>query len=178
MTTPAIADAFLTQSRWLLRTEYLTKIRACLAALPADALWRRPAPESNSIGNLLLHLTGNVRQWIVSGVGGAPDSRDRNSEFAAEGGATTAELFARLEATLAEVDAVLARLTPDDLLQPRSIQGRDITVLEAVYHVTEHFGMHTGQIILMAKMFVPGAIRFYEDAGGLATERWRELIQS
>lgn len=178
MTPPAIAEAFLAQSRWLLRTEYLTKIRACLAALPADALWRRPAPASNSVGNLLLHLTGNVRQWIVSGVGSVPDTRDRSAEFAAEGGATAAELFARLEATLVEVDAVLARLTPDDLLQQCTIQGRDVTVLEAVYHVTEHFGMHTGQIILLAKMLAPGAIRFYDDAGGLATERWRELIQS
>jgi uncharacterized damage-inducible protein DinB len=172
-----LAGAFLAQSRWLLRTEYPTKIRACLTTLPAGALWQRPARECNAIGNLLLHLDGNVRQWIVSGVGGAADSRERSAEFAAEGGATSEELIARLDVTLSEVDAVLARLAPDDLLQPRTIQGREVTVLEAVYHVTEHFGMHTGQIILMTKMLAPGAIRFYDDAGGLATERWRDLIQ-
>ena len=65
----------------------------------------------------------------------------------------------------------------ESLLERRTIQGRDITVLEAVYHVTEHFGMHTGQIILMTKLHAPGAIRFYDDAGGMATERWRDLIQ-
>jgi uncharacterized damage-inducible protein DinB len=171
-----IAGAFLAQSRWLLRTEYPTKIRACLTALPGEALWTRPAPESNAIGNLLLHLDGNVRQWIVSGIGGAPDARERSAEFAAAGGTTAAELFAQLDATLTEVDAVLARLTSDDLLRPLTIQGRDVTVLEAVYHVTEHFGMHTGQIILLTKMLAPGAIRFYEDARGLAIERWRALI--
>jgi uncharacterized damage-inducible protein DinB len=177
MTASDVASGFLSQSRWLLRTEYLTKIRACLTTLPPGALWKRPAPESNSIGNLLLHLNGNVRQWIVSGVGGAPDTRERSAEFTAEEGATAPELFAQLEATIADVDAVLARLTPDDLLQSRTIQGRDVTVLEATYHVTEHFGMHTGQIILLAKMLAPGTIRFYDDAGGRATERWRDLIQ-
>lgn len=177
MLATELATAFLTQSRWLLRTEYPTKLRACLTALPVDALWMRSAAGSNSVGNLLLHLNGNVRQWIVSGVAGAPDTRERSEEFEAAGGVTAAELFARLDATLSEVDAVLARLTPESLLERRTIQGRDITVLEAVYHVTEHFGMHTGQIILMTKLHAPGAIRFYDDAGGMATERWRDLIQ-
>lgn len=172
-----IAAAFVEQSRWLLGTEYPTKLRACLTALPPESLWRRLAPGTNSIGNLLLHLRGNVRQWIVSGIGGAPDSRDRDSEFAADQGPPAGELFAQLESVIADADAVLARLTPDDLLETRTIQARQISVLEAVYHVTEHFGMHTGQIILMTKMVAPGAIRFYDDAGGLATERWRDLIE-
>lgn len=169
-----IARAFIAHSRWLLVTEYPTKLRACVAALAPDAIWRRPAPESNSIGNLLLHLAGNVRQWIMSGVAGADDTRVRAEEFAADAGPTAAELMALLESTLAEVDGVLAGLTSDVLLKPRTIQGRDVTVLEAVYHVTEHFGMHTGQIIQLTKIMAPGAIAFYEDAGGLARERWRD----
>lgn len=171
-----LAREFIRQSRWLLRTEYPTKLRACVAVLSDQDLWKRPGPGTNSIGNLLLHLDGNVRQWIVGGVGGAPDVRHRDEEFAAEGGETAASLLARLESTLDEVDAVLARLTPDELLERRTIQSRDVTVLEAVYHVTEHFGMHTGQIILVAKLCAPGSIRFYDDAGGQATEIWRELI--
>ena len=171
-----IASAFIAHSRWMLATEYPTKLRACLTALPAAGLWHRPAAGTNSIGNLLLHLSGNVRQWIISGVGGAPDARDRNAEFAAESGKSASELFAQLEATLTEADAVLARLTPQGLLQSREIQGRSTSVLEAVYHVTEHFGMHTGQIILLTKLLAPGAISFYDDAGGLAVERWRDLI--
>lgn len=172
----ALAEEFVAQSRWLLATEYPTKIRACLAALPGDALWRRPAPGTNSIGNLLLHLSGNVRQWIVSGVGGAPDARNRAAEFAADAGPPASELLELLTNTLAEADAVIARLTTADLLERRRIQGRDLTVLEAVYHVTEHFAMHTGQIIYLTKMAAPGAIAFYEDAGGLAVEKWREEL--
>jgi uncharacterized damage-inducible protein DinB len=176
MTSESIAEEFVAQSRWLLVTEYPTKLRACLAALPPEALWRRPAPGTNSVGNLLLHLSGNVRQWIVSGVGSAPDTRDRAAEFAATGGPTADELLQGLTRTLADADAVLARLTTDDLLGRRTIQGRDLTVLEAVYHVTEHFAMHTGQIIYLTKMAAPGAIAFYEDAGGLAVEKWREEL--
>jgi uncharacterized damage-inducible protein DinB len=177
MTNDDVARAFVAQSRWLLATEYPTKLRACLTALPADAVWRRVSPGTNTVGNLLLHLSGNVRQWIVSGVGGAPDARERDAEFSAESGPAAAELFARLEATVTEADAVIARLTPDDLMQPRTIQGRSLSVLEAVYHVTEHFGMHTGHIILLTMMLAPGAIAFYDDAGGMATERWREMIR-
>jgi uncharacterized damage-inducible protein DinB len=172
-----ISRAFIAQSRWLLGTEYPTKIRSCVEALPREALWRRPAPGANSIGNLLLHLAGNVRQWIVAGVGGAADTRERAAEFAAEDGADGPELLAHLAGTLAETDVVLARLSGDALLDRRAIQGREVSVLEAIYHVTEHFGMHTGQIILLTKMLAPGSIAFYEDAGGLAKERWREGIR-
>lgn len=171
-----VASLFLAHSRWLLITEYPTKLRACLEALPDDALWRKPAPGSNAIGNLLLHLNGNVRQWIVSGIGGVSDVRERDTEFAAREGAPAAELMARLEGTLAEADAVLARLTPDGLMQRRSIQSRELTVLEAVYHVTEHFAMHTGQVILLVKMMAPGTLRLHDDAGGLATPVWLDRI--
>lgn len=171
-----IASGFLAHSRWLLVTEYPTKLRACVEALPADALWRRPAPGANAIGNLLLHLNGNVRQWIISGVGGAQDVRERDAEFAALEGVTAAELMAKLEHTLNQADAVLERLTPDDLLSRRSIQSREVTVLEAVYHVTEHFGMHTGQVILLTKMIAPGTLRFYDDTDGKAVPVWRDRL--
>ncbi len=167
-----IAPAFVARARHFLGTEYPAKIRRCLDALPEEALWARPAPGTNSVGNLLLHLAGNVRQWIVSGVGGAPDVRDRDAEFARDGGATRAEVWATLRGTLDEVDAVLARLDAAALLERRAIQGRDLTVLEAVFNVVEHFSMHTGQVILLAKLHVPGAIRFYDDAGGLARPLW------
>ena len=169
-----IASRFLDLSRHYLAFEYPTKIRRCLDELPADALWRRSDEHSNSVGNLLLHLTGNVRQWIVSSVGGAPDTRFRSAEFAATEGADARALFAGLRATLDEADAVIASLSPAGLLERRTIQGRDVTVLEAVYHVTEHFALHTGQIILLTKLYAPGRIGFYEDAGGLAVPRWRE----
>jgi uncharacterized damage-inducible protein DinB len=167
--------AFLTQSRHYLATEYRIKIRAAVESLPADALWWRANDSSNSVGNLLLHLSGNVRQWIVSGIGGASDVRHRADEFSARQGGDAASLLAALNATLDEADAVLAKLTAEDLASKRTIQGRDITVLDAVYHVTEHFSFHLGQIVLVAKMHAPGAVKFYEDAGGLARPIWPGL---
>lgn len=169
-----IAAAFIDRSRHYLAYEYPTKIQRSLATLPPDALWRRTDERSNSIGNLLLHLEGNVRQWIVSSVGGAPDHRQRHAEFAALDGGDAESLFAALRATLDEADIVIAALGPEDLLTRRTIQGRDVSALDAVYHVVEHFSLHTGQIILLTKQYAPGRIQFYEDAGGMAIPRWRE----
>ena len=170
-----LAVPFLEKSRFLLQQEYRTKIRAAVEALPEEGLWWRPNEQTNSVGNLLGHLAGNIRQWIISGIGGAPNVRDRDGEFAARGGATAAELLDRLDQALDEVDAVLARLTADDLMKPVAVQGRNVTALVAVFMVVEHFSMHTGQIILIAKLLAPGAIRFYEDANGLARPIWPEL---
>src|SRR3954470_9479997 len=161
-----LAALFITQSRRYLASEYPTKIQHCLDVLPAEAIWRRDDESSNSIGNLLLHLSGNIRQWIVSGVGGAPDARRRSAEFDAREGEDGAALMARLLATVREADAVLASLDATRLAELRTIQGRNVSVLDAVYHVVEHFSMHTGQIILLAKRFAPGRVQFYEDEGG------------
>ena len=171
MSLPA---SFLERTRYYLVTEYPTKIRAAVETLPADRLWWRPHEQANSVGNLLLHLSGNLRQWIISGVGGAPDVRKRNMEFAARGGAPAGQMLDMLETTVREADAVIRGLTPSELLERRTIQGRDTTVFEAIYHVVEHFAGHTGQIILMAKMLSPGAVKFYEDGDGTATPLFLE----
>jgi uncharacterized damage-inducible protein DinB len=167
---------FLEKSRHFLRIEYRTKLRVAVQALPADALWWRANETSNSVGNLLLHLTGNVRQWIVGGVGGVDVTRDRAGEFSAQNGGDAESLLAGLERVLDEADAVLARLTAEDLASARAIQGRDLNVLEAIYHVVEHFSLHLGQIILVAKLHAPGAVKFYEDAGGLAKPLWPAMV--
>ena len=165
------------RSRHYLGFEYPTKIRRCVDVLPADAVWRRADTQSNSVGNLLLHLAGNARQWIVSGIGGAHDARIRRAEFEAREGDDAESLFASLRLTLDDVDAVLAGLTPERLGDELVIQGRAVSVLDAIYHVVEHFSLHTGQIILLTKLHAPGRIRFYEDAGGLAIPRWREAAE-
>lgn len=169
----SIAGEFVARSRHYLAFEYPTKIRLCLDVLPSDALWRRDDDDSNSIGNLLAHLAGNVRQWIVSGVGGAPDARHRSAEFEARDAAAADELFRALRTTLDEADAVLASLGEARLSERFTVQGRDVTVLDAVYQVVEHFALHTGQIILLTKRYAPGRVRFYDDAGGLAVPIWR-----
>ena len=170
-----LAEQFIARSRHYLGVEYRTKIRAAVESMPSDALWWRANDQSNSVGNLLMHLAGNIRQWIVGGVGRQPNARDRAGEFAARGGANAEELLAELDRAIDEVDAVLAGLSDAELLTSRTIQGRDVTVFEAVYHVTEHFTMHAGQIILIAKIHSPGAVKFYEDAGGLARPLWPAL---
>jgi uncharacterized damage-inducible protein DinB len=167
---------FLERARYLFLAEYRTKIRLAVDALPEDSLWWRPNAQSNSVGNLLLHLAGNVRQWMVSSVGGEPDVRRRAAEFAAQSGPSRAELLDALSQVFDDLERVLDRLTPDSLLEHRTIQGRDITVLDAIFICVEHFSMHLGQIILIAKLRAPGAIEFYEDAGGLARPIWKEHV--
>ena len=163
-----ISARFLERSRYYLGVEYPAKLRRALLAIPPDRLWWRPHDSANSAGNLVLHLSGNVRQWVVSGIGGAADVRTRDAEFAARDGLSAETLLETIEKTLSEADAVLASLSARSLGETRDIQGRHTTVFAAIYHVVEHFSTHTGQIILLAKMLAPGAIRFYEDDGGLA----------
>ena len=146
--------------------EYLTKIRLAVSMLDERIVWARPNEASNSIGNLMLHLAGNARQWIVSGVGGAPDVRDRQSEFDQRAPIAVTDLVDRLEQTISDVDRVLAALSPADLHTRRTIQANDVTVLEAVYHVVEHFSMHTGQIILLAKADQADRVHFYDMVDG------------
>ena len=163
---------FVEKSRYYLAYEYPTKIRLALGVVDETVIWKRANAESNSIGNLLLHLAGNIRQWIADGIGGTASDRDRAGEFAATGGFTKKELLALLDSSVRDADQVLATLTDADLSREVTIQGRETTVLDAVYHVVEHFSMHTGQIIMLAKMFQPGAVKFYENAGGIAIPLW------
>jgi len=169
-----VAENFIKMSRLLLNEESRIKLRKTVRALPDELLWRRPNEQANSVGNLLIHLEGNVRQWIIGAVGGAADVRNRGAEFAAREGGSKGELLARLENTLDEADTVLAGLRPEQLTERRRVQTRDVTVLEAIYQVVQHFSLHLGQIILVAKAQVPGAIKFYEDAGGAARPIWRD----
>jgi hypothetical protein len=165
----SIETRFVERSRYYLGVEYPAKIRTALLAMPAARIWWRPNESSNSPGNLVLHLAGNVTQWIVGGVGGEATERDRDGEFGARDGMDAAALVAHLEQALSRADTVLARLSPDSLMAEREIQGRRTTVLAAIYHVVEHFASHTGQIVLLGKMFAPdGAIRFYDDARNAA----------
>lgn len=167
-----IGQIFIDQSRIYLNSEYLPKIRRCVQVITEEDLWWRPNGRSNSIGNLLVHLAGNVRQWIVSGIGGEPDARERQKEFDTDQELSREELVEMLASTLEEVDRVLAQLRPEGLLERRVIQGREISVLEALYHVVEHFGMHTGQVIYVTKLRTSTDLQFYEVEAGIARPRW------
>lgn len=164
---------FIDHSRRLLTESYLPRIERCLEGLSDQNVWWRANQASNSIGNLLLHLSGNVRQWIISGVGGALDERQRQREFDEQGPIPASELLLRLKTTVAEADQVLAGVTPATLSERRRIQGRDVTILRAIYGVVEHFSMHTGQIIVLTKMW-KGDLGFYDVSDGTARPRWHE----
>jgi uncharacterized damage-inducible protein DinB len=166
LSSTEIANAFVAQARALLSTDYLPKIERCLEKLTDEEVWWRANQESNSIGNLLLHLSGNARQWIVCGLGGAPDQRERQKEFDERALIPRSELLAKLKQTIAEVDDVLARFDHAQMLSPRQIQATEVTALEAIFHVVEHFSMHTGQIILLTKMLTKGDLRFYDFSAG------------
>jgi len=165
------AQAFIDKSRELLVSGYLPRIERSIEGLSPDQVWWRPNESSNSIGNLLLHLSGNVRQWVITGLGGAPDVRQRQQEFDERGPLPTADVLARLRSTVEDADRVLASVQPSSLMENRRIQGREVSVFNAVYGVVEHFSMHTGQIILLAKTW-KGDLGFYEFSGGAFHPTW------
>lgn len=143
---------FLQHTRHVLQEVYLPRIARCLALLSENEIWWRPHATSNSVGNLVLHLEGNIRQWIISGLGGAPDRRERDKEFAAKGPLPRRQLLQHLRGTVNEACHVLAKLKPRGLARRRVIQGYRLAGVQALYHVTEHFAYHAGQIILLTKM--------------------------
>jgi uncharacterized damage-inducible protein DinB len=168
------AEIFLSRSRYWLTKEYPIKLRHCVNVLPPGTVWARPNDGSNSIGNLLIHLTGNVTEWILGGVGGQTISRYRAGEFTQKEGRDGPALLDDLEAILLKADSVLSVQKAKELERSIVIQGRETTVVGAIYHVVEHFAMHTGQIVFLTKIYAPGKIHFYEDAGGLARPIWQK----
>jgi hypothetical protein len=157
------ASLFLAFSRAKLGAQYWPRLRACVESLSNEHIWWRPNAASNSIGNLVLHLNGNVRQWLVDSFEHRQDHRDRPAEFAADGGISGSELLAPLGATIEEGLAVLDRLTEAELTAPYEIQGYHVTGLDAVYQVVEHFGLHYGQIAYITKMLRDQDLGFYRE---------------
>ncbi len=146
------ASLFLANSQQLISKQNLPHIVKCLQELTEDEIWWRPNPASNSAGNLVLHLCGNVRQWIIAGLGSAKYQRDRDSEFSELGPIPRQALVTQLRRTVRDACRVLARLTDESLSKKYRIQGYHVAGLDAIFHVTEHFGYHTGQIIYITKL--------------------------
>jgi uncharacterized damage-inducible protein DinB len=168
-----INQTFIAECRSLLTNDYLAKIEKSVELLSDEQIWWRANSSSNSIGNLLLHLSGNVRQWIVVGLGGATDTRDRDAEFAQREVISRAELLNRLRQTLRDADHALAKFDPERLLDQFTIQGLQVVALSAILHVVEHFSMHTGQIILVSKMFADVDLEFYDFSAGAPKLTWK-----
>jgi uncharacterized damage-inducible protein DinB len=137
------------------------RICECLDRLSTEQIWFRDSDSENAVGNLVLHLCGNVRQWIVAGLGGKQDFRKRDLEFSERGGVSAEQLKARLRETVGEAVATLRGLGPEHLLEQKKIQKYELPALEAVYHVVEHFSGHAGQIIYATKRFKGADLGFY-----------------
>ncbi len=139
-----------------------SRIESCVSKLTDEQIWARGTQNENAVANLMLHLAGNVGQWILHGVGDQPDVRVRDAEFDARGDIPVDELKRRLRSTVDEAVAVIRALPPERLCEARRIQTHyEVTILEAIYHVVEHFSGHTGQIIFATKLMTGQDLGFY-----------------
>lgn len=163
MPASSASELFLDFSRNKLLNQYWPRLRKAVEPLSLEQIWWRPNDASNSIGNLLLHLNGNVWQWLVASFNGLEDKRDRPAEFSATGDLSASDLLDRLGQTIEEAAKVLARLTEKELLATMQIQGYTVTGLAAVYQVVEHFGLHYGQIVYITKMQEGRDLGFYSE---------------
>lgn len=151
MKSEAAEQYFLQRCGQVLREHYLPKIKEAVGLLAEDDLWAREGETSNSVGNLLLHLSGNVRQHIISGFGERLDERTRPVEFSAKSGLSKDKLMAEFEKTITEACNVLEVFPPEKLWDKREIQNNEVVLFDDLLHVTEHFAYHTGQIIYIVK---------------------------
>jgi uncharacterized damage-inducible protein DinB len=157
----ALCHALVADVLLRLMKESLPRIQSCVGQLTNDQVWWRPNESSNSIGNLVLHLNGNVSQWIGTGLGNLPDYRKRQTEFDERSHLDKDELMGVLNATMEQAAQIIARVTPDELLRIRPVQTFDESGVSILIHVTEHFSYHTGQIAYITKMLSDKALDFY-----------------
>jgi len=155
-----IAAEFIEQSIFRIE-ENTPRIYKCLEQLTEEETWMRPNATSNSIGNLILHLCGNIRQYAISSLGGVADVRERDKEFAGTGGYTKQELLEKLSATVSEAVTIIRNTDEQSLLQVRSVQGFTFSGIGIIIHVTEHYSYHTGQIAFQTKMLRAKDLGFY-----------------
>jgi uncharacterized damage-inducible protein DinB len=141
--------------------QFTERIEVCLGNLNEDQIWARGHDNENAVGNLALHLAGNVRQWIISSLGDYPHSRDRDSEFTSRGGVNASELTRNLRGTVEQASQIISGLNTAQLTRMYEVQQYTVSGVEIVYHVVEHFAQHTGQIIFATKNLTKEDLGFY-----------------
>jgi uncharacterized damage-inducible protein DinB len=141
--------------------ENTPKLITCVKELSESELWKRPNPHSNSVGNIILHLCGNIRQYAISSLGNRKDVRERDKEFSAGGGYSGSELIKKLTDTLDEAKGIIQDVTAEELLRKRKVQGYSHSGIGIIIHVTEHYSYHTGQIIFWTKLLKDKDLGFY-----------------
>ncbi|GAB5399589.1 MAG: hypothetical protein Aureis2KO_11740 [Aureisphaera sp.] len=127
-----------------------------------EAIWKRPNAVSNSIGNLMLHLCGNIRQYAISSLGNTPDIRSRDTEFEAQEGYSKMELLEMLNQTVLEAIETIKAVSDEELVRVRDVQGFQLSGIGIIMHVVEHYSYHTGQIAFWVKQLENMELGFYD----------------
>lgn len=160
--TSDIATLLIKEAEFRLLEESIPRLHKCLDTLTDQEIWYRPNSNTVSIGNLVLHLCGNVRQWLISGLGGAADHRQRQQEFDETGPLPTNELHQMLDQLTAEIKAVLEGLTETSLVSEYLVQGNSVSGVSILVHVVEHFSYHVGQVTILVKSRKNVDMGYYE----------------
>jgi uncharacterized damage-inducible protein DinB len=160
MEKTAFTYEFIAQSIYRIKRSTLG-IEKSFLLLKEEDIWKRPNSASNSIGNLILHLCGNITQYAISSLGGNPDNRVRDLEFSTTSGYTKKELLAKLQAVAKEASAIIQNASEEELLRVRSVQGFDYSGIAIIVHVVEHYSYHTGQIAFWTKILKDKDLGFY-----------------
>lgn len=148
----AILQNIIEEFKRRIFSESVPRLIKCLGLLTDEEIWLKPNSESNSVGNLVLHLCGNVSQYILSGIGGLEDTRNRSAEFNEKGPIPASELIENMEKVMSQVSKVINHLSVEELIQEVGVQGFRETKLSIIIHVIEHFSYHVGQISYFVKL--------------------------
>jgi len=137
-------------------------IQKSLDEISEEELWLKPNESLNSIGNLILHLCGNITQYIISSLGETEDIRNRDLEFSTNAGSSKSEIFGKLEDTVGTAKRVIFDTSIEQLLKTRSVQGFSFSGVGVIIHAVEHYSYHTGQIAFWVKQLKNKDLGFYE----------------
>ncbi len=159
-----LSSEFIEQS--ILRMqENIPRIDKCFSELSEKEAWQKPNDASNSIGNLILHLCGNITQYIISSLGGNADHRERDLEFSTKDGLSKAQLFEKITKVVNQSVLIMSEIPESELMRKRKVQAFDLSGIGIIIHVVEHFSYHTGQIAFLTKQLINKDLGFYEDIG-------------
>ena len=156
----AFAKEFIEQSLYRIE-ENTRRIKKCLGEIEEIEIWKFPNNNSNSIGNLILHLCGNIRQYAISALGETKDTRERDKEFSAKTGSAKSGLLNELTNTISEAADIIKNIDENRLTKIYSVQGFNLSGIGIIIHVTEHFSYHTGQIAFWIKQLKDKDLGFY-----------------
>ena len=149
---PDLANSIVAECERRLLTESIPRLKKCLDLLNEGQVWHSPNPNTNSVGNLVLHLCGNARQWLLSGLGGIEDTRQRQREFDEQGPIAKAVLHQHIDELVRDIGEFLPRISEADLLATHAVQGFKESGVAILIHVTEHFSYHVGQATYIVKL--------------------------